>query len=378
MVTEPRRWKFLFVSAPFSGIEVFSRNIQDFVNEHDEIDASWIWIEHDPKDIVNRFPPISLNWTLKGGLVARSCVNRLINAGENFDAVFFNHTIPATFLPRFRKRVPMILSLDVTPQILAPYSQFYRGHKTNTNRVVMAMKNILFQSIYNDATYILPWSNIVRESLVNDYGINTNKVIVVPPGVNLRRWTLSSKNNRASDKGGLFVKILFVGAEFYRKGGDLLLHIAHREEFRDCEFHFVTKTFQGTPGGNCIIHDRLDANSTQLIDLYHEADIFVLPTRADFAPTMALCEAMATGLPVVSTNVGGLEESVKHGVTGIIVPAGDEESLASALRTLKNDKELRLKLGSEARKLVETKYDIGKNIESILHYMKLAAQNRNP
>jgi glycosyltransferase involved in cell wall biosynthesis len=371
-----RTWSFLFVSAPFSGIEVFCRNIQQFISEREEIDATWIWIENQPKELIGRIAPIRFNWTLKGGLVARSRVKDLEKAGKRFDAVFFNHTIPATFLSKFRKRVPMVLSMDVTPKVLAPYNQLYRGHETNTRQVVVNLKNSLIQSVYRDAAYILPWSNIVRDSLVHDYNINPDKVVVVPPGINLKQWTVSSTNNRSLEKGSPYVKFLFVGGDFHRKGGDVLLRVAQREEFRDCQFHFVTKTFQGTPGRNCIVHDNLGSNSTQLIDLYYDADIFVLPTRADLAPTMVLCEAMAMGLPVVSTNVGGLEEIVKHGETGIIVPVGEEESLASALRTLRNDRELRQKLGSNARKLVESKYSLEKNIEKILYYMKLAAEEK--
>ncbi len=314
----PQKRKYLFVSAPFGGIEVFCKNIQRVVDERDEIDASWIWIEYQPKEFISRIPPLSLNWTVKGGLVARSRVKKLVRAGGQFDAVFFNHTIPATFLSRFRKRVPMILSLDGTPQVLAPYSLWYRGREKKTAGIAASVKRCLIRNIYKDAVHIFAWSNLVRESLINDYEIDPDKISIVPPGIDLRLWTPVSGNTRTSDRRHQPIKILFVGGEFQRKGGDLLLRIAHREEFRNCEFHFVTRAFQGMLGSNCFVHDNVKANSTKLIDLYHKADLFVLPTRADLAPTMAICEAMASGLPVVSTSVGGLEEIVKHGETGYI------------------------------------------------------------
>jgi glycosyltransferase involved in cell wall biosynthesis len=153
--------------------------------------------------------------------------------------------------------------------------------------------------------------------------------------------------------------------------------MAHREEFRNCEFHFVTPQFLGTPGRNCFVYENIEANSKQLMDLYNAADLFVLPTRADFAPTNAICEAMAMSLPVISTSVGGLDEIVQHGETGIIVPVGEEASLAAAMNTLIANNDLRLKLGRNARKLVEEKFNLQKNIETILDCMKSAAQKKN-
>jgi len=109
--------------------------------------------------------------------------------------------------------------------------------------------------------------------------------------------------------------------------------------------------------------------------LYNNADIFALPTRADLSPA-ALCEAMAFRLPVVATNVGGLNEIILDGKNGYIVPADDEEAFASRLKTLIASKKLRTAFGKNGRVLVEEKYDIQKNTDIILDYMKRAVRKK--
>lgn len=88
---------------------------------------------------------------------------------------------------------------------------------------------------------------------------------------------------------------------------------------------------------------------------YRRCDLFVLPTLADNTP-VTLMEAMASGLPVVATGVGGIPEMVEPGVTGRLVPAGDEPALAAAIEGLAADPELRLRMGSAARRAAEARF----------------------
>jgi glycosyltransferase involved in cell wall biosynthesis len=72
-------------------------------------------------------------------------------------------------------------------------------------------------------------------------------------------------------------------------------------------------------------------------------------------------EAMATGLPVVASRLSGIPELVTDGVSGLLVPAGDEAALADALATLAKDPTLRARLGAAGRETVLRDFDVDRN-----------------
>lgn len=86
---------------------------------------------------------------------------------------------------------------------------------------------------------------------------------------------------------------------------------------------------------------------TDIPDLLHAADIFVLASQMEGLP-LAILEAMSTGLPIVATAVGGIPEVVRDGVHGLLVPPGDPAALASAIGKLTTDEALRKRLGEQA------------------------------
>ncbi len=79
--------------------------------------------------------------------------------------------------------------------------------------------------------------------------------------------------------------------------------------------------------------DNSTAPPESLIRLYHAADLFVFPTYSEAFGLVAL-EAMAAGLPVVASDVGGLRSMIQSGENGVLEPAGDEEAFAAAIRAL--------------------------------------------
>ena len=81
---------------------------------------------------------------------------------------------------------------------------------------------------------------------------------------------------------------------------------------------------------------------------YRSADLFVLPSEFDNSPNVVL-EAMASGLPVVATDVGGLRQYMQHGVNGDLVPAGDSTALAGAIARYADDEDLSVRVGRRNR-----------------------------
>ena len=94
------------------------------------------------------------------------------------------------------------------------------------------------------------------------------------------------------------------------------------------------------------------------------SDIFCLPSFAEGLP-VALMEAMAVGVPVVTTYISGIPELVVDGFTGMVVPAGRADLLASAIDRLCDDRELTASIVSSARAKVEEQHELAHNVRSL-------------
>ncbi len=90
------------------------------------------------------------------------------------------------------------------------------------------------------------------------------------------------------------------------------------------------------------------STAEDLVNAMHSADVFVHPSYIDNSPN-SVCEAQMIGVPVVSTNVGGLSSLINDGVDGILVPANDPFSLAAAIKRIVSDELLAKALGAQAR-----------------------------
>jgi glycosyltransferase involved in cell wall biosynthesis len=98
--------------------------------------------------------------------------------------------------------------------------------------------------------------------------------------------------------------------------------------------------------------------------------ISVLPSLAAEGLPLTILEAMATGLPVVATDVAGAGEVIEDGVSGLLVPPGDEQALADALARLAADDALRARMGSTAVAVVQERF----SFETIAHRMEAVYQ----
>jgi glycosyltransferase involved in cell wall biosynthesis len=110
--------------------------------------------------------------------------------------------------------------------------------------------------------------------------------------------------------------------------------------------------------------------------LFAAADVVVLPSRIEGLPLVAV-EALAAGRPVIATAVGGTPEVVIHEETGLLVPPDNSICFAEALDRLLSDPELRVRLGTRGRALVEERYDVQMQIERTMAlYRQLSKVSR--
>jgi glycosyltransferase involved in cell wall biosynthesis len=111
------------------------------------------------------------------------------------------------------------------------------------------------------------------------------------------------------------------------------------------------------------LEDRLEApGHVPTVDALARLRIFVLCSYMENAP-MSLLEAMAAGIPVVATNVGGVPEIVSDGA-GLLVPAGDEAALAGAIESLLDDPSRAREIGEAGRRRVLERFSAGANVQA--------------
>src|SRR5262249_35825678 len=113
--------------------------------------------------------------------------------------------------------------------------------------------------------------------------------------------------------------------------------------------------------------------------LLARASLFVLPSYTE-GISLTLLEAMARGLPVVATRVGGNPEVVEGGETGLLVPARDAEALAAAVLDLQRGPERGGRMGAAGRRRVEEHFDVRRmvaNYEALSREPALAMGTRH-
>ena len=104
-----------------------------------------------------------------------------------------------------------------------------------------------------------------------------------------------------------------------------------------------------------VVHVLGPVPNDSMPNVYRAADIAVLPSLKE-ATSISGLEAMATGLPIVGTNVGGIPEIVENGINGLLYPADDRAALAKAITILVNDEKLRLRMGLKGRWFAEKRF----------------------
>lgn len=306
---------------------------------------------------LDRTPGIRGNWTVRSGLRASRGIRRMTRSAA-LDALFIHTQVPSVLAQRWMTKIPTVVSVDATPLQYDELGESYaHGRGPEWLESIKWRAN---RSSFRRARHIVTWSHWAKAGVVDGYGVAPEKVTVIPPGVDPTLWVRPADRPRRGP-----LKVLFVGGDLRRKGGDLLLGItdALRADIPDLEVHLVTGSqLESRPGLQ--VHRGLHPNSPELIHLYHEADVFCLPTLGDCLP-MVLSEAGAASLPLISTDVGAIPEVVVHGSTGLLVPPGDVAALRSALERLIRDADLRRTLGQQAARHVATTFNARTNAQRL-------------
>ena len=294
-------------------------------------------------------------WTVTGGLAARRAIKPLL---PRVDAVFIHTTTLAPLAVDYFRHCPTILSTDGTPFNKRAMRQAY-GMKPERYGTGQA-KRLLYREVFARARGFVAWSNWAKHSLVEDYGCREQDVAVISPGIDVDHFADAERSNELP-------RILFVGADFVRKGGDLLLEVFRERLRHKAELVLVTHApVAEEPGVR--VYRTVAPNSQALLELYRDADIFALPTRAD-CYSMVCMEALASGLPIVTTRVGGIPDIVRDGKTGHLLDVDDARALGDTLEALIADPARRRDMGRHGRQDAIDRFDSRENARKLFEFV---------
>lgn len=337
-----------FIMEQALGHVTHTRNLQANVAQVADINALWGLIPWETNGLAAQIPVYKSNWTVRAGMRARRTIADMTRKNK-IDALFFHTQVPAMLAANWIKRYPSVISLDATPIQYDSLGEFY-AHAQGPEWLEH-LKWQLNRNTFRTARHIVTWSHWAKQGLIKDYDVAAEKVTVIPPGVNTASW--KRPEPRAYHDGP--TRILFVGANLERKGGLVLLEAFRALRNLNVELHLVTRDKAPEESGIYTYHN-MQPNSPELRALYHKCDIFCLPTYGDCLP-MVLSEAGAAGLPSVTTRVAAIPEIVHEGETGFVVPPGDADALAIALKQLIQNPDLRLRQGARAVEVVSGNFD---------------------
>ena len=142
---------------------------------------------------------------------------------------------------------------------------------------------------------------------------------------------------------------------FIALGGD-----GEKEQVGLVTIHYVSRT----------------ADMSLVAQYYRASDIYMHVAKAETFPNTIL-EAMACGVPVIASNVGGIPEQVDDGITGLLIPAQNAELMAQSANLLLRDSDLRKKMGNAAIQRVKDRFTLVRQVEQYLQWYGEILNSRN-
>ena len=222
-------------------------------------------------------------------------------------------------------------------------------------------------------------SNAVKSDAVKALRLPQDKVTVIERGRRADTLPPRSDERRLASRAMLDLSpqaevLVAVGRQEYQKGHrylveamnslqhrpDLLLLVAGREGNESDE---LQRLLQKWP--DAAKHTRLLGHRSDVADILAAADIFVFPSLFEGMPG-AVIEAMASGLPVVASDIEPVHDVAEIGNNADVAPPRDPAKLAAAIDTLLNDPDRRASMGTRSREIFEERFTMERSVASLL------------
>jgi glycosyltransferase involved in cell wall biosynthesis len=278
-----------------------------------------------------------------------------LRAKQPIDAVVVNTQSVALQLTDLVKELPVCVCLDATFRQLASSRWFAPNAPTRwLLPLTLAPLTSSERALFHAATKLFPWSDGVANSLQRDYQEPAEKITALPPSLELTQLPFKPRTTLGGKP-----RLLFIGGDFQRKGGPLLLEVFRQYFAQRAELHIVTQaTLAAEPG--VTVHHAVKAYSPEWLALWQQADAFVFPSTLETFG-LVLVEAMAMGVPVITATVGAAAELMGADERGLLLQDNHAATLQQALENLLNDYPAAVKRAAAGRVWVEQRHNLERN-----------------
>ena len=235
----------------------------------------------------------------------------------------------------------------------------------------------IFLFMAKKASSVITLSSTIEGELIEEK-IDPSKTKLIHNGVDLERFKKIEGKSQLRKKLEIPDKksIIYTGRLVYQKGIDVLIcSFSKLNGETGCQLIIIGDGPERQNIVRLIDHYQL-SKSVILIDevdgvdsYLNVADVFVLPSRFE-GLSNSLLEAMACGLPVISTRVGGSVGVINEGINGLLVDVDNKEQLSQTISKVLNNFSLATSLGESARKTIEANYDLNKVTDTYLELYK--------
>lgn len=216
------------------------------------------------------------------------------------------------------------------------------------------------------ARRVVTTGEALRLQLIETLKLRDSQVVSIPTGIDLQRFTQARKADLGIPQGAFVFGIVATLRSW--KGHQDLLDAFSRIEGKG-DFRLV---IAGDGPQRPLIEKRIANDRIRLLghredvpEVLAAMDCFVLPSYANEGVPQAIMQAMAAGLPVISTRVGAIGEAVQDGETGVFVPPRDPPALAAAMLALAASPAKGKEMGAAGRKVAERKFSLDRMLDAM-------------